>query len=95
MAVARGKLYVVGIGPGGPQHRTYRAVEAIAESCVVVGHSPYLDAIADLTAGKLRVASGMDPRGPAMPQGIGTRRGGRRGGADFVRATRGFMAWLG
>ncbi len=36
-----------------------RAVEAIAESSVVVGYTPYLDAIADLTGGKQLVASGM------------------------------------
>ena len=54
-----GKLYVVGIGPGGRQHRTLRAVEAIAESQIVVGYTPYLEAIADLTGGKELVASGM------------------------------------
>ena len=37
-----GKLYVVGIGPGGRPHRTFRAVEAIAESRLVVGYTPYL-----------------------------------------------------
>ena len=54
-----GKLYVVGIGPGGRQHRTLRAIEAIAESRTVVGYTPYLEAIADLTGGKELVASGM------------------------------------
>jgi precorrin-3B C17-methyltransferase len=52
-------LYVVGIGPGGPQHRTFRAVQAIDESRVVVGYTPYLDAIADLIVGKQQIASGM------------------------------------
>ena len=36
-----------------------RAVEAIAESRVVVGYTPYLESIADLTGGKELVASGM------------------------------------
>jgi precorrin-3B C17-methyltransferase len=54
-----GKLYVVGIGPGGRPHRTFRACEAIAESRVVVGYTPYLDSIADLTEGKELIASGM------------------------------------
>lgn len=49
----------MGIGPGGPQHRTFRAVEAIRESHVVVGYTPYLDAIEDLIGGKLQIASGM------------------------------------
>jgi precorrin-3B C17-methyltransferase len=54
-----GKLYVVGIGPGAKPHRTFRAVEAIAESRVVVGYTPYLQSIADLTGGKELIASGM------------------------------------
>ena len=54
-----GKLYVVGIGPGGRPHRTFRAVEAIAESRIVVGYTPYLQSIADLTGGKELIASGM------------------------------------
>lgn len=34
-------------------------MEAIAESAVVVGHTPYLEAIRDLIEGKQRIASGM------------------------------------
>lgn len=49
----------MGIGPGGREHRTFRAVEAIAESRVVVGYSPYLESIADLTQGKELISSGM------------------------------------
>jgi precorrin-3B C17-methyltransferase len=49
----------VGLGPGGPGHRTYRAVEAIQQSEVVVGYTRYLESIADLTAGKRTIASGM------------------------------------
>jgi precorrin-3B C17-methyltransferase len=54
-----GKLFVVGIGPGGRQHRTFRAAEAVAESRVVVGYAPYLETIADLTEGKKLISSGM------------------------------------
>jgi precorrin-3B C17-methyltransferase len=54
-----GRLRVIGIGPGGPQHRTLRAIEVIAESNVVVGYAPYLKAIADLTEGKQLISSGM------------------------------------
>ena len=52
-------MYVVGLGPGGREHRTYRAVEAIGESRVVVGYTPYLESIADLLQGKEQIASGM------------------------------------
>ncbi|MBI5571210.1 MAG: precorrin-3B C(17)-methyltransferase [Desulfomonile tiedjei] len=54
-----GKLFVVGIGPGGPLDRTRRAEDAITESTVVVGYRRYLDLIQDLTAGKELVSSGM------------------------------------
>jgi len=50
---------VVGIGPGGKPDRTRRAEEAIAASTVVVGYTKYLQDIADLTAGKDLLASGM------------------------------------
>lgn len=55
----QGKLYVVGIGPGGARDRTRRAEEAIAESTVVVGYTPYLGLISDLIEGKEKIASGM------------------------------------
>lgn len=54
-----GKLYVVGIGPGGREDRTRRAEEAIKESSVVAGYTRYLDLIEDLTSGKETIASGM------------------------------------
>ncbi|MCR4309543.1 MAG: precorrin-3B C(17)-methyltransferase [Deltaproteobacteria bacterium] len=55
----RGKLFVVGIGPGGPLDRTRRAEMAIAESRVVVGYTRYLDLIRDLLEGKETIATGM------------------------------------
>jgi len=50
---------VVGIGPGGPLDRTRRAEEAIAASDVVAGYGRYLELVADLTAGKELIATGM------------------------------------
>ena len=50
---------MVGIGPGGRDHRTYRAVEAISQSRVVASYHLYLELVADLTAGKELIASGM------------------------------------
>ena len=54
-----GRLFVVGIGPGGPLDRTRRAEEAIAKSAVVAGYTRYLELIRDLTAGKELIATGM------------------------------------
>ncbi len=55
----QGKLYVVGIGPGGREDRTRRAEDAIRESSVVAGYTAYLELIKDLTEGKETIASGM------------------------------------
>ena len=50
---------MVGYGPGGIDDRTRRAERAISEADVVAGYGPYLDAVADLTAGKELVRTGM------------------------------------
>lgn len=54
-----GKLYVIGIGPGGPDDRTRRAEKAIAASSVIAGYKMYLSLIEDLTEGKELISSGM------------------------------------
>jgi len=53
------KLYVIGIGPGGADGMTYRAVRALAQCDCVAGYGLYLDLIADLIAGKERIMTGM------------------------------------
>lgn len=50
---------MVGIGPGGPEHRTRRAETVIRDAEVVVGYTPYLHSIGDLTHGKELISSGM------------------------------------
>ncbi|MHB1455342.1 MAG: precorrin-3B C(17)-methyltransferase [Armatimonadota bacterium] len=50
---------MVGIGPGGVLDRTHRAEQAISQSGVIVGYSPYLELIEDLTAGKEQIGTGM------------------------------------
>lgn len=54
-----GKLYVIGIGPGGPSYMTLRAMDAIKESDIVVGYSKYIDMIKHLLAGKEIFSTGM------------------------------------
>jgi precorrin-3B C17-methyltransferase len=53
------KLYVVGIGPGGREHMTIKALEAIEKSEVVVGYSFYIDLLGELTDGKEIIKTGM------------------------------------
>jgi precorrin-3B C17-methyltransferase len=54
-----GKLYVIGIGPGGLEHMTVRAQQAIAESNVIVGYVKYINMIKDLVEGKEIYSNGM------------------------------------
>lgn len=54
-----GKLYVIGIGPGGLEHMTLRAKEAIEESNIVVGYNKYIDMIKPLVENKELVSTGM------------------------------------
>jgi len=54
-----GKLFIVGIGPGGRQEMTPRAVAAIAVSDLVAGYHPYLRLLGDLLEGKEIIATGM------------------------------------
>ncbi len=54
-----GKLRLVGIGPGSPDHRTPACVQAIVESKVIVGYTKYLHLVNDLLSGKEVISSGM------------------------------------
>jgi len=54
---ARGRLTVVGIGPGSDDWRTPAASEALTRATDVVGYGLYLDLIADLTRDKGRHSS--------------------------------------
>lgn len=55
----KGKIFVVGIGPGKREHMSGRALEALNEADAVVGYRTYTDLIAGLTEGKDVHASGM------------------------------------
>src|ERR687888_557388 len=48
----KGKLYVVGVGPGDHDHMTYRAKQVIDESEVIIGYDTYVSLVEDLISGK-------------------------------------------
>ena len=48
----KGKLYVVGIGPGYEEHMTPRAKQCIQESNVIIGYQTYLALVEPLLKGK-------------------------------------------
>ena len=53
------KLYVVGIGPGGREHMTLRALEVIAQCEVVIGYTYYIELIQELVQDKKIIKTGM------------------------------------
>ncbi|EYE89230.1 cobalt-precorrin-3B C(17)-methyltransferase [Fervidicella metallireducens AeB] len=53
------KLYVVGIGPGGKEHMTQKALETIKRSDVIVGYTFYIELINDFLEGKKVISTGM------------------------------------
>lgn len=53
------KLYVVGIGPGGRGNMTFKAVEVIRKSDLIVGYTPYIEYLGDLVEGKELYSTGM------------------------------------
>jgi len=50
--LSKGKLYVVGVGPGNHDHMTYRAKHVIEESEIIVGYDTYVSLVEDLIEGK-------------------------------------------
>lgn len=55
----KGKLLVVGFGPGSFDHITKRAVEAIGEADTIIGYSTYVDLIQGLITDQVIVSTGM------------------------------------
>lgn len=55
----KGKIFVVGIGPGDRNHMSFMALKAIEESEVVIGYKTYIDLIEDLLIDKKIICSGM------------------------------------
>ncbi len=56
---SKGKVYVVGIGPGDRRYMSYMAVKAIEESNTIIGYKTYINLIEDLLGDKEVINSGM------------------------------------
>ncbi len=70
------KLYVVGIGPGGTQHLTFRAREVLECCQVIVGYTFYLDLIWELIEGKTLISTGMKGEIERCKQAVAKTREG-------------------
>jgi precorrin-3B C17-methyltransferase len=54
-----GKLYIVGIGPGGAEQLTFRARQVLDGSEIIMGNNTYLDQLSSFLAGKTVIRSSM------------------------------------
>lgn len=74
-----GMLHIVGLGPGGPEHRTAAAAAAVAGADVVVGYAPYVDQCADLlSAGQEVVRGHMGEEGARADEALDRAAAGAR-----------------
>lgn len=55
----KGKLFVVGFGPGNFEHITKRAVDALQESDFIIGYKTYVELIQDLLTNQTIISTGM------------------------------------
>jgi cobalt-precorrin 5A hydrolase/precorrin-3B C17-methyltransferase len=75
---ARGKLFLVGIGPGDPAHMTQKAREVIEQSDVVVGYQTYIGLIEPYLTRQEVIATGMGAEVERVQAAIDLARQGRR-----------------
>jgi len=75
---ARGRLSIVGIGPGSPGWRTDELVRAIAAATDVVGYGLYLDLIADLIGDRRRHTSALSEEEARVRLALDLAAEGRR-----------------
>jgi precorrin-3B C17-methyltransferase len=74
-----GRLHIVGLGPGGPEHRTPAAAAAVSGAQVVIGYSRYVDQCADLLqAGQDVVRGAMGEEAARADEALGRAVAGAR-----------------
>lgn len=74
----KGKIFVVGTGPGSLDHITPAARKAIEQAEVIVGYGTYLDLIKELLQGKEVVSTGMTQEVDRCRKAIDIAREGKR-----------------
>ena len=55
----KGKIYIIGIGPGDKENMSLRALDAIKKSDVIIGYKNYINLLSDLVKNKNVISSGM------------------------------------
>jgi precorrin-3B C17-methyltransferase len=73
-----GKLLVIGFGPGDMEHITKRALDALAESEVIIGYNTYVDLIRPLLDGQEIVRTGMTEEVSRAQEAVRQAEAGRK-----------------
>jgi precorrin-3B C17-methyltransferase len=73
-----GRLDIVGLGPGGPEHRTAAAAAAVRAADVVIGYGPYVDQCADLLDGQAVVRGAVGEEGARADEALRRAAAGAR-----------------
>lgn len=71
-------LTIVGIGPGGREHMTLRAISAIQEADVIVGYAPYFAYLEELADGKEHIATGMKEEMDRCRKAVASAKAGKK-----------------
>jgi precorrin-3B C17-methyltransferase / cobalt-factor III methyltransferase len=74
----QGKITLVGIGPGSPQHMTPAARDAIAEADTVIGYVTYIRLVEDLLAGKEVIKKSMTEEIDRAVEALARARAGQK-----------------
>ncbi len=73
----RGKLFLIGIGPGAPEQMTFKAREALTRSNVIVGYKTYIKLIEPFLSQKEVIAGGMGGEVERMKRAVGLAEEGK------------------
>jgi precorrin-3B C17-methyltransferase / cobalt-factor III methyltransferase len=74
-----GRLDIVGLGPGGAEHRTPAATAAVTDAEVVIGYGPYIEQCADLLHDAQEVVRGaMGEEGARADEALARAAAGAR-----------------
>jgi precorrin-3B C17-methyltransferase len=71
------QLFVLGIGPGSPDHLTKRAIDVLASVDVVAGYTTYIELIRPLIEGKKIISTGMTKELERVEAAIELARSGK------------------
>nr|VFK40284.1 MAG: precorrin-3B C17-methyltransferase [Candidatus Kentron sp. TC] len=74
--MSKGRILLVGLGPGDREHMTFRARWAIEEADVIIGYSGYIKLLGDLINGKEVIKKGMRQE---LDRCVAAREHARRG----------------